>query len=183
MQGVIFNAIEEFTIDLGGMELWNQILDEAAVKSGGIYTFGKTYDDQEIVDLAVTLCKSINVELDKGLHLFGKFLFTYLLDKGNVHIKDYPNTQSLLSELEDVIHRDVERLHPNAYTPFFEFTKIDENSGELIYRSKRKLCQVAEGLVEGAADHYGQNVVMSHTQCMHRNDDDCHWTLTFSEKE
>ena len=183
MQGVIFNAIEEFVIDLGGMELWNKVLESADVPSGGIYTFGETYDDQEIVDLAVHLCDAIDVELAKGLNLFGRFLFGYLLARGNVQIKDYNNTQALLSELEDVIHKDVKRLHPGAYTPFFEYQSVDQEQGILIYRSKRKLCQVAEGLVQGAAENYGQYVLLQHTHCMHQDAEECRWNLQFSKKD
>jgi predicted hydrocarbon binding protein len=179
MQGIIFNALEEFVLDAADMEVWNDVIEQSQVASGGAYTAGVLYDDAEIVALASTLCDKLGVSLADGLKLFGKFLFGFLLNRGPIELKEYKDTQSLLADLEDVIHKDVKRIHPDAYTPFFEFRRSNDNEGELIYRSDRKMCAVAEGLVEGAAEHFGQQVSMVHTHCTHNGDNDCHWQLSF----
>lgn len=180
MQGIIFNALEEFVLENADMEVWNSVIDDSQVPNAGAYTAGVSYDDAEIVALASTLCDKLGVTLKDGLHLFGKFLFGFLLNRGPIELKDYQDTQTLLSELESVIHRDVKRLHPDAYTPFFEYRITDKNNGELIYRSKRKLCAVAEGLIHGAAEHFNQTVALDHDQCMHDGHEECHWNVRFS---
>ncbi len=180
MQGIIFNALAEFVEETAGLEAWNDILEDSQVASGGAYTSGGTYPDEEIVALAVAICDKLGLELNDGLRAFGQYLFGFLLERGPVQIKSYADTQTMLSELDSVVHTEVKRVHPDAYTPFFEYQPSDTTSGELVYRSKRKLCAVAEGLLAGAAAHYGQSVAMKHTHCVHKGEEDCRWHLTFS---
>lgn len=180
MQGIIFNALEEFVLEAADMEVWNSILASNDLKSGGVYTSGVSYDDEEIVSLATTLCEKLDIPLVDGLKLFGKYLFGFLLNRGPIELANYPNAQALLENLESVVHRDVKRIHPDAYTPFFIYKPINENEGELSYTSKRKLCFVAEGLLAGAAEHYGQTVQMTHFECMHNGAESCKWNVIFS---
>ena len=180
MQGVIFNALEEFVLEITDMQTWNDVIDNSQVPNDGAYTYGQSYDDEEIVALAVALCEKLNLPLNDGLKAFGEFLFGYLLNKGPIEVKDYKTTQELLIELEDVIHQDVKRIHPDAYTPFFVYTAKTDNEGTLTYSSKRKMCMVAEGLVAGAAKHFGQTAELNHTNCMHDGADKCSWDLKFT---
>jgi hypothetical protein len=43
----------------------------------------------------------------------------------------------------------------------------------MIYKSPRKLCQLAEGLISGSAKHFNQNYKMTHDPCMHNGSDHC----------
>ena len=180
MQGIIFNALEEFVLENASMEVWNDVLEASKVESGGAYTAGISYKDEEIVALATALCNILELSLNDGLKVFGEYLFEFLLNKGPIELQEYGSAQKLLVEIEDVVHRDVKRVHPEAYTPLFEYTPKTEDSGTLTYLSKRKLCIVAEGLLTGAAKHYGQTVTMKHTQCMHDDFDKCIWDVNFS---
>lgn len=180
MQGIIFNALEEFVLENADMEVWNSVIDDSGVANGGAYTSGVTYDDAEIVALASTLCEKLGVPLNDGLKMFGEFLFGFLLNRGPIEVKSYDTPQGLLVDLEDVIHRDVKRIQPDAYTPFFVYTATSDNEGELLYRSKRKLCPVAEGLVQGLAKHFSKEASLTHTQCMHEDHEECKWNVVFS---
>lgn len=180
MQGIIFNALGEFVEETAGLSAWNDVIELSKVESGGAYTSGATYPDEEIVALAVAICEKLGLELNDGLRAFGKYLFRYLVERGPVQIKSYPNTQTMLKELDSVVHSEVKRIHPEAYTPFFEYSERDTNSGELVYRSDRKLCVVAEGLLLGAAEYYGQAVDLVHGSCVHNGDEECRWQLNFS---
>jgi hypothetical protein len=180
MHGIIFNAFEEFVLEKASMDVWNQVLDDSAVASGGVYTAGAVYDDSEIVMLATALCDILKLPLNDGLKVFGEFLFVFLLSRGPIKLQGYKNTQRMLLGLESVVYRDVRRVHPDAYTPLFEYTPTSKNCGELTYYSKRNLCIVAEGLLSGAAKHYNQTVSVEHTECMHNDFVRCKWNVTFS---
>lgn len=181
MQGIIFNAMEEFVLEISDMAMWNDVLNSCDLKTNGVYTAGISYNDSEIISLATVLCEKLQVPVEEGMKLFGQFLFGFLVQRGPVELAEYKNTQALLIELEDVVHRDVQRIHPDAYTPFFKYIPKSEDEGELIYSSKRKLCVIAEGLLAGAAKHYGQSITMTHTQCMHNDMQDCRWNVKFSD--
>ena len=180
MQGIIFNALGEFVEEAAGLEAWNDVIEKSKVASGGAYTSGATYPDEEIVALATTICDKLSIELSESLRAFGKFLFKFLVERGPIQLKTYTNAQTLLYELESVVHSEVKRVQPDAYTPFFEYTPSDDNRGLLTYRSERKLCVVAEGLIAGAAEYYGQHVEISHTECVHQGNKECKWHLEFS---
>lgn len=48
------------------------------------------------------------------------------------------------------------------------------------YESPRKLCAFAEGLVQGAADHFEETVVIEQPLCMNRGDAHCRLAITFN---
>ena len=48
------------------------------------------------------------------------------------------------------------------------------------YRSPRKMCSFAEGLLLGAADHFGERLTIAQPACMKRGDDHCVLEITFS---
>lgn len=179
MQGIIFNALEEFVIETAGMALWNDVIEASRVSSAGVYTAGMAYDDEEIIALASTLCHKLGIPLSQGLNMFGEYLFTFLLTRGPIEIQEYNRSQTLLMDLERVIHSDVRRIHPHSYTPFFEYKEIDDSNGVLIYRSKRQLCFIAEGVIQGLAKHFNQSVQLTHTQCMHDHHAECIWNVSF----
>ena len=99
MMGIVFNALEDFVLETADMETWNAVIDASDLKSGGVYTFGATYDDNEIVCLATNLCDQLGVSLEDGLTLFGQYLFGFLINKGPVELQEYEDTQSLLTNL------------------------------------------------------------------------------------
>jgi predicted hydrocarbon binding protein len=47
------------------------------------------------------------------------------------------------------------------------------------YRSPRKMC-FPEGLLEGAADHFGEQVEIDQPRCMTRGDDSCVLEIAYS---
>jgi predicted hydrocarbon binding protein len=65
--------------------------------------------------------------------------------------------------------------------PDFDFDDSSPTVLGMGYYSKRRLCALAEGLIEGAARHFGETVAIAHPQCMHRGDPQCRLELTFSK--
>ncbi len=65
----------------------------------------------------------------------------------------------------------------------FEFGDAVPGALELVYRSPRRLCWLAEGFMLGAADHYGEVVVLEQSSCLHLGDDCCRIIGVFSERD
>jgi predicted hydrocarbon binding protein len=74
----------------------------------------------------------------------------------------------------------VRKLYPGADVPEFDF-EVREGVLVMGYRSPRKLCSFAEGLLLGAADHYGEQVTIEQPSCMKRGDDQCVIEITFAQ--
>ena len=78
-----------------------------------------------------------------------------------------------LLQVDEVIHKEVKRINPDVYLPEFEYIDPAPNELIMLYRSKRKLCALSEGLIQGAANHFDTKVEIKHPVCMHDGHDHC----------
>jgi hypothetical protein len=81
--------------------------------------------------------------------------------------------------LNDIIHPEVRKLYPGADVPEFDF-EVRDGVVVMGYRSPRRLCSFAEGLLLGAADHYDERLTIDQPLCMKRGDDQCVLELAFA---
>ena len=77
----------------------------------------------------------------------------------------HDSTRSFVLTLNDIIHPEVRKLYPGADVPEFDFA-FREELLVMGYRSPRKMCSFAEGLLLGAADHFGERADDRAT-CLH----------------
>lgn len=86
-----------------------------------------------------------------------------------------PHTQLIpfLLTLNDIIHPEVRKLYPGALVPTFSYEASDGSQVVMAYTSERGLCPLGEGLIAGAADHYGETATVSQPSCMKRGDERC----------
>ena len=85
----------------------------------------------------------------------------------------HADVRSFLLTLNEIIHPEVRKLYPGAQVPDFEYRAPSADVLELVYRSERGRCDLAEGLILGSAAHYHQQVELTQPQCVHRGDDVC----------
>lgn len=82
-------------------------------------------------------------------------------------------TRTFLLNVEQRIHDLVRATVPNAAPPKLHVAPLGGEDVVVTYTSERRLCQMAEGLVEGVADYYGESVRIDRPQCMLRGDLAC----------
>ena len=70
------------------------------------------------------------------------------------------DTFDFLSQIEEHVHTEVRKLYPDAELPVFETVRLDEDTLEMTYRSGRPFADLALGLIQGCADHYGEDVAV-----------------------
>ena len=179
MQGSIFTVFADMILETQGMVAWDELLTEANPASGGCYTSGKQYDDQELLDMVAILSRKTGLPANELVVGFGKFLFKRLYDSSPADISHITDLKTFLLAIDSVIHAEVKRLHPNAYLPAFEYA--DDDNGDLImyYHSKRMLCAAAEGLILGAAEQFNETITFRHPQCMHKGAERCQFIISF----
>lgn len=74
-------------------------------------------------------------------------------------------------------------LYPGADVPVFDFVGVAHEGGAGLvvgYRSRRRLCHLAAGFIEGVAAHYGEHVVLNHERCMQHGAPECVIVCSFS---
>lgn len=178
MKGVVFNLLEQVVSAEAGEETWDDILDAAG--SSGAYTAVGTYELEDFMGLVGATSEKVGKPPDETVRWFGRQALPLLAQLYPVFFEAHTSTVPFLLTLNDVIHPEVRKLFPGAYAPEFDFANADGNHLELGYSSYRNMCGFAEGLIEGAADHYGESVEITQSSCTRRGDEKCVFVCSFS---
>lgn len=179
MKGIIFNTLEELVEEKFGFEMWDSILNSVELESEGIYSSVGTYDDAELFAIVGKLSEKTKVSIRDLVITFGTYLAPKLQASFPVFFEP-KNYKDFLKNVHDVIHVEVRKLYPEAGLPEITYEDPSENELVMNYFSERKLCALGEGLIQGTANVYKQNVEIKHTKCLLNNDDCCRFELSFS---
>ena len=181
MKGIVFNLFEEVVRREHGEDAWDDLIDEADV--AGAYTSLGNYDDTDLSSLVSAAARSLNRRPYDIVRWFGREALPLLARKYPTLFARHATTRSFILTLNDIIHPEVRKLYPGADVPEFEFDVSSPDVLVMNYRSARRLCGFAEGLVEGAAAHFGESVLFEQPRCMLRGDPTCVFRISFGPLE
>ena len=74
MKGLLFTSFLDLVEREYGLEMVDEIIDEAAPKSGGIYTTVGNYDHSELISMIAVLSKKMNLSVAHLNKTFGASL-------------------------------------------------------------------------------------------------------------
>lgn len=181
MKGIIFNLLEAVVTKAYGEKTWDDLLDAAGLD--GAFTALGNYPDEDLFKLVGAASAALNLPPNVIVRWFGVQALPLLAQKYAAFFNGHSSTRPFILTLNRVIHPEVRKLYPGAEPPNFEFDTTSPEVLILSYHSKRKLCALAEGFVEGAAAHFGETVRIEHPLCMHRGDSNCRIELSFSKTQ
>jgi hypothetical protein len=171
VKGIVFNLLEDVVTAAHGADVWDDLL--AAVDAEGAYTSLGTYPDGELVAIVGAAAARLGLPVPDLIRWFGRKAMARLAMAHPSFFVGHRSTRPFLLTLNQIIHPEVRKLHRGADVPDFDFDTSDPEVLGLGYRSLRRMCSLAEGLIEGAADHYHEVATIEHPQCMHRGDAHC----------
>ncbi|MGQ0810429.1 MAG: heme NO-binding domain-containing protein [Nitrospiraceae bacterium] len=177
MKGIVFNLLEELVRREHGENTWDALLESAGLD--GVYTSLGSYADAELMKLVAAASSALHSQPDTILRWFGRKAMPLLAEKYPSFFATQKSARPFLLTLNDIIHPEVRKLYPGAVVPVFDFDTSSPDTLIMGYTSERKLCALAQGFVEGAADHYGEDLSFEQTQCMHRGDEKCVFRMQF----
>lgn len=180
MKGIIFNLLEEVVTEHLGADTWDKLL--AAAELDGAFTSLGNYPDDHLFKLVAAASAALNKTPTEIVRWFGAKAMPLLARKYPPLFNRHTSSRAFILTLNNIIHPEVRKLYPGADVPDFDFDTSSPDVLVMHYRSKRKLCALAEGLSEGAAEHFGEQVAILHPQCMHRGDACCRLELSFQRK-
>lgn len=178
MKGIVFNLLEDAIVDSHGDEAWETILEAAGVD--GAYTALGNYPDVQMTALVASACDLLDAPAERVLQGFGRVALPALAARYPEFLAEHASAKSFLLTLDHTVHREVVKLYPDARPPRFTFEDRDERTLVMHYVSERRLCSLAEGMIEGTATHFGETVALDHTECMHDGADRCTLVATFT---
>ncbi len=177
MKGVVFNLLEQVTSQAHGEDAWDDIL--AAADLDGAYTSLGSYPDEDLARLVGAEADSLGVPPDDVIRWFGRSALPLLASSYPGFFDSHRSTRDFLLTLNEIIHPEVRKLYPGADVPVFDMAVTDDGRLTMGYGSHKKMCAFAEGLIEGAADHFGERVSIEQARCMNRGDETCDLEITF----
>jgi hypothetical protein len=158
MKGMVFTEFLEMVEDRFSPEIADQIIDETDLDSGGAYTRIGTYDHREMIALVDRLSALTGVSVTELLQVYGRHLFGRFSASYPIFFEDVHSIFDFLPRVHAYIHVEVRKLYPDAELPVLEAEQPTPDQLRLTYRSKRPFSPLAEGLIRGCIDHYGEAV-------------------------
>lgn len=163
MKGVLFNVVEDVVDETLPADSWDRALEDGHLH--GAYTSMGSYPDGELTTIVGSLAGRTGLDQADVLRHAGRHGFAHLVRRQPDLMDGFDDLGALLHGLDDVIHPEVLKLYPEANPPRFEVTDLGPGSWQLLYRSDRQLCHLAEGLIEGAGVHFGAATTITQTEC------------------
>jgi hypothetical protein len=181
MKGIVFNLLEEVVRRAYGENTWDALLEAAGLD--GVYTSLGNYPHEELLQLVTAASPALQMHPEAIICWFGRHAIALLVERYPEFFDAHTTTRSFLLTLNDVIHPEVRKIYPGADVPMFTYDTSSDAVLRMQYQSARKLCMFGQGLIEGAAAHYGEAVSIEHPRCMNRGDDQCEFRVLFTSGE
>ena len=177
MKGIVFNLLEEVVIAHHGEDVWDTLLDEAELS--GAYTSLGSYPDGDILRLVALAASTLDSTPFEVLRWFGREAMPLLAGRYPGYFSGHTTTRPFVLSVNSIIHPEVRMIYPGADVPTFGFRDEPDGSLLMTYTSARRLCALAQGFVEGAADQFGETLDFEHVACMNDGDPACLCRVTF----
>ncbi len=177
MKGVIFNLLESAVCDAYGEDTWDELLDRAGLE--GAWTSVGSYPHQDLLRVVAEAAVMWDWSQDDVVRWFGRAAIPPLARAYPAFFAGHGAAFPFLRTLNDVHHLEVLKIYPDADLPVFAFDPPrDPQVLTMRYSSERALCTFGEGLIHGAADHFGETLSVHQPECVHRGDAACILQIT-----
>lgn len=164
--------MKDFVVENHDHSTWDEVRQRADLDQQ-VYLPIDTYDDAELVSLVEAAAELTGEPIPHLLEAYGRFVAGTLLDTyGNV-VREEWDTLDLVANTEEQIHEVLRTHNPDLSPPKLVCRRDSPSQVTVFYRSDRRLCFVAKGIVRGVADHFGEQVSVTEATCMHAGGDHC----------
>lgn len=156
MKGIVFREFIDFVEDQAGDDVVDEMIRRANPASGAAYTAVGKYDWREMVDLVVALSEITKAPAADLTRAFGRHLFGRLKTNYPQFLVGQDNAFDFLETIENKIHVEVLKLYPDAELPTLDVRRQGSNGLFVGYSSCRPFGDLCIGMIEGCADHFGE---------------------------
>ena len=172
MHGIIHLELKKFVLATHGSDVWNSLVESAGLV-GKRYPAKRAYEDSELLALVSSASEALCTPVDDILESFGEFIAPDLISLYSAHVNPSWKTLDFLENAEGAIHHVVRANEPESTPPRLIARRQSSTSIVIEYRSDRKMCALARGIVRGVAEKYGESVDITEPRCMHKGSEHC----------
>jgi hypothetical protein len=180
MQGIILDELDKYV----GRELGHAGVSRIRALTGrreGSYRLDGSYPDEEVHLIVRAVAEATGKPPEVVMEQFAEAMVPGLLAVYGFMVNPRWSFLEFLINTEGVIHKGVRLAAPSAKPPEIQAQKAGPESVTILYRSRRRMCSVAKGIIRGAAAHYHVAITITEDKCMHRGDPECVITVTAEE--
>lgn len=163
MKGVVFTGFLDLVENNFGYEMVDKIITSSDLMSGGAYTSIGSYPHSELVQLSSQLSRYTEIPVPKLMKLYGQHFFWVLAAQYGHILSQVKTAFQLLESADSHIHVEVKKLYPDAELPQLTTRRVDDKTLEMIYTSKQKMVDFAEGLIESCLKYFDDNSTIEKT--------------------
>jgi hypothetical protein len=161
--GMVFTESLELVESRFSPEVADRIITAAGTATDGAYTAVGEYNHKKMVRMVQALSVETQVPVEELVRVFGHHLAVRFSHGYGAFFASQPSLFDFLASVDSKIHVEVRKLYPAAELPSIQSCERTTDSQTLIYRSSRHMHDLALGLIQGAAAHYGQPVEVEHS--------------------
>lgn len=161
MRGILFTELLVMIEAQHSLAVADALLRQVPSATGGAYTRVGNYPHEELTALLAALAERNGTPVTHVLRAFGAHLAAAF---GNTYPELFersPDSLTFLAGVDDYVHVEVHKLYPDAQLPRFVAERTDEDTLLLTYRSHRGLGDLAEGVIHGVAQRYGESLLVA----------------------
>jgi predicted hydrocarbon binding protein len=172
MHGIVMSELCAFVTAHAGDDGWTKIATKAGLGERSYLPVG-TYPDEEALSIVSAACRELRVDASRFLRDFGRHLVLPLVKTYGPLLKPAWKSLEVLENTEHMVHAVVRRNTVGAAPPTLSAVRTQPNEVVVHYRSGRRLCHLAVGIVEGLGDVFSENLDVSQRRCMLDGDPEC----------
>ncbi len=173
----MFNILEEVVTDAYGPEAWDSLLCMSGAE--GAYASLGSYSDNEFHAIAASTATLTGQKPAEVLQAFGHAALPVFFRRFPLFIDGITDARSFLLALNTVIHPEIRKIFAGAGCPNLKYA-IGDDIIQITYHSRRRFCDIAQGLAHGALTHFGESGDVSHPECIQRGDDACRMDIRWT---
>jgi hypothetical protein len=180
MKGVVFTEFLEMVETRFSLDAVDEILRRAAPAHGGTYTAVGTYPVEEMFALVTALAEVSRAPIPDLLFAFGEHLFGRFVVGFPAFFQGTTSALDFLERVDSYIHIEVRKLYPDAELPKFDAQRVSKEELILVYHSRRRMADLAHGLIAGCAKHFGETLDVRRDDLSEGRGEDVRFTIRAS---
>ena len=185
MKGIIFNLLEDFIVSRYGEDKYEEII--AASETGSLDPFEivspGSYPDEAFQTIIKSASEKIDTNIPEMLKDLGQHSLTKLAERYPHFFDPYNHPRDFLKTASMIHHVEVKKLYHGAEVPHFYVDDHGQSGLTIVYKSKRHLCYLAEGLIAGLGGHYKVPVSVKQSECLLSGGSKCNFIVQFDESD
>jgi Haem-NO-binding len=175
--GIFLDELEKFVVRELGQTGLARVRGLTGRGDGG-YRFDASYPDDELRLIIRGIAEATGTHPADLLEMYAEAMVPGLLEVYGFLVDPRWSFIDLLVNTQDVIHKGLKANSPDAKPPDMQVQRSGPEAVAISYRSRRRLCSVAKGIIRGVAARYQVNVVIGEERCMLRGDPECLITVS-----